>query len=255
MLSFIKKLSISGVVLLLLIVLSIWGALRYLKSYTQHGITYSVPDVNNLPINEAIEVLQQQGLEYLLLDSVWNRKIAKGLVINQNPLPETQVKEGRRIYLTINARSDKKIKLYIDNVISGSTTRRGALDNLSSYDIRVDSIEVVDYPYDDIVLAVLNWKGRELKSGDWIDAGSRVILRVGHKGKMSIALPDLTGATILEAELKLKQMGLNYSASYLNDGSCEEPLDTNATVVIQQKPDPKKMVKTGEIINLIYNCQ
>ncbi len=74
-----------------------------LKSYTHHGISYSVPDLSGMTYNEAKQAAKSTLLKVELLDSVYDKGASPGTVVDQVPKANQQVKEGRLIYLTINA--------------------------------------------------------------------------------------------------------------------------------------------------------
>jgi len=75
-----------------------------LRIYTRHGQALSVPDLRGKYEAEITELLLEQELKYEIVDSVYNNDYERGTVVDQNPPPEFQVKKGRTIFLTINAR-------------------------------------------------------------------------------------------------------------------------------------------------------
>ena len=88
-----------------------WLAMLWLDVWTRHGDTITVPSVKTLSFGEASVRLEQDGLVAVLSDSVYDKSTKPGTVIDQNPKVGTVVKEGREIYLTINAFSPKMISL------------------------------------------------------------------------------------------------------------------------------------------------
>jgi beta-lactam-binding protein with PASTA domain len=183
--------------------------LNYIESYTQHQQTHTVPQLVGVNLNSVYNTLDTTKFKIQVVDSVFDRKLKGGAIVIQKPEAEQQVKMGRTIYLTIAARTKKRIKLYLDNIVGGSSTTRAALDNLSSYDVVVDSIQFVDYQYDNIVLGVLDSRGKEIKSGALIYAGSKLILKVGRKGGTTIKLPDFSGKNMKDIQMELMLMQLN----------------------------------------------
>ena len=113
-----------------------WLAMLWLDSWTRHGETISVPAVRSLAYDRAVDMLTAEGLKGIVADSVYDNRTQPGTVIEQNPKAGTIVKEGREVYLTINAFSPKMVTLplairYIsasgplDTRGSGDTQHRG----------------------------------------------------------------------------------------------------------------------------------
>lgn len=254
--SFIKKLIISVVAFVILFITVAYFTLNYIETYTQHQQTHAVPQLVGMNLNKVYNTLDTSKFKIQVVDSVFDRKLKGGSIVIQKPEAEQQVKMGRTIYLTIAARTKKRIKLYLDNIVGGSSTTRAALDNLSSYDVEIDTaIQFVDYQYNDIVLAVLDAKGREIKSGALIYAGSKLTLRVGRKGGTTIKLPDFSGKNMKDIQTELMLMQLNGSFSELNKGSCNSDVDSTVAIIVNQKPDPNTEVKTGSVVSLFYMCK
>lgn len=84
------------VALLLLILLS-------LRFYTRHGETQKVPDVLNLHVDKAIQILEDENLGAVVVDSVFAENTPKMGIVDQNPRAGQEVKKGRKIYLVVNS--------------------------------------------------------------------------------------------------------------------------------------------------------
>ena len=67
--------------------------LSSLKSYTHHGISYSVPDLSGMTYDEAKQVAEASLLKVELLDSVYDKNVSPGAVVDQVPKANQQVKE------------------------------------------------------------------------------------------------------------------------------------------------------------------
>src|SRR5690606_3323964 len=83
-----------------LVVLVSFG-LRY---YTRHGETIAIPELKGLHIDDAVRLLESYSFQYEL-DSVYQMDKQPGLVIDQNPAPNTPAKKERTLYLTIITRT------------------------------------------------------------------------------------------------------------------------------------------------------
>ena len=72
----------------------------YLKVYTQPGATRTMPALKGLTLIEAQLSLEAEGLIPIHLDSIYSRKGRAFEVIEQVPPADSQIKTGRRVYLT-----------------------------------------------------------------------------------------------------------------------------------------------------------
>ena len=79
-----------------------------LRIGTHHGQEIEVPDMTNMSVRNAQATAEQCGIRIDVTDSVYVRKMGRGLVFSQTPKAGSKVKEGRRIMLTINSVSPKK---------------------------------------------------------------------------------------------------------------------------------------------------
>jgi serine/threonine-protein kinase len=82
--------------------------------YTKHGKEYELPDVSEMPLSEAIDVLKEDGFDPVVKESVYDANYGPGMIIRQNPSPFTMVKKGRRIYLVVSI-GEKPV--YMPNLI------------------------------------------------------------------------------------------------------------------------------------------
>ena len=81
----------------------IYGTLAWLDYYTRHNEAVIVPDVKGLSMNEAKSFFDNTGLRYNGIDSVFSNDVAPGAIVEVVPEPGSKVKEGRIVFVTINA--------------------------------------------------------------------------------------------------------------------------------------------------------
>ena len=97
--SFIKQLVLALIATVVLGFL----ALKWLKSYTNHGTFVTVPQLTGKTIDAAQELIKDYELRSEVQDSSnYNPNYPKGAVIEQDPLPGSKVKKDRKIYLILN---------------------------------------------------------------------------------------------------------------------------------------------------------
>ena len=80
-----------------------------LRFITRHGEEVVVPDLRGMYLEEAEVALQNSGITFEVIDSVYLRSKGKGEITEQSPMPDTKVKKGRKIYVTVNSKSKKQV--------------------------------------------------------------------------------------------------------------------------------------------------
>ncbi len=162
--------------LMILVGLAIaWMAMLWLDKWTRHGDTIIVPSVKTFSYAKASQTLEAEGLLAILSDSVYDKRTAPGTVIEQNPKAGTVVKEGREIYLTINAFSPKMVTLPSLTDISV----RQARSILEGLEIKKVVEKRVPSDFKDLVLAV-RYKGVRLSPGARVPVSATIELEVGE---------------------------------------------------------------------------
>ena len=79
-------------------------ALLFIDVFTSHGQQVQVPDVRNMPLEKAIQILDDAGLNWEISDSTtFYEQYKPGQVIDQDPKPKSYIKKIRTIYLNVNA--------------------------------------------------------------------------------------------------------------------------------------------------------
>ncbi len=217
--------------------------------YTRHGEGLPVPDLKGMNVEKAVELLEQKGFRYQI-DSVYQVDKAPGLVIEQDPDPNTNVKIRRTIYLTIITRMAPSVKF---PEVAGKTFLE-ARAILNNYGLMLGDTTYVSDVARDVVLEI-NHGGKKLRAGDEIPKGSRVSLVLGDGlGASEVDIPNLFGLTLNEALFTLKGSSLSLgSVSY--EGTVT---DTLGAKVIRQVPalsDTLNKVSIGTRIDVILSNQ
>ncbi|MDR1683229.1 MAG: PASTA domain-containing protein [Candidatus Symbiothrix sp.] len=146
--------------------------LAWLKVYTNHGQQVTVPDVKGLQLESATPLFTLQKLQYAVVDSIYVKNKPAGCIIETVPPVGTHVKEGRTIYLTLNAYTAHL--LTIPSIIDLS--QPSALRILTTMGFEKVSSKTVPGNYADLVVALENDRGQRLLAGDRIPANTQLIL-------------------------------------------------------------------------------
>ena len=139
----------------------IWGVLSWIDVYTRHGQAVVVPDVKGLSLQEAETFFQNNGLSYIVIDSVYSKTVKPGSIVEVSPETGSKVKEGRIIYVTINALSAQTAA--IPDIVDISFRQAQAL--LAAQGFADIEIVYIEGQYKDLAVAV-EANGKRLKPGD-----------------------------------------------------------------------------------------
>lgn len=225
---FLLNLAIASVIVFILLFVT----MRMIKSYTNHGTYYPVPGFSGMTFDSANELAENSSLKVEIIDSVYNEFSEPGTVIDQVPKTGKRVKEGRVIYLTMNALEPEKVKLPRLTDISF----RQAQVLLDNCGIIIDSISYQPSEYNDLVLLVQQ-ESMEVLEGDMLLKGSSVMLVVGQsKGNLETLLPNLNGLFLSEARTELTNARLNLGV-IIYDRSIQSQSDTLNARIWKQMPD------------------
>ncbi len=171
-----------GQVLAAIAIIAVLGYLfmHWLTFTTDHGHEIAVPNLSKLTEEQVEDKLDELDLDYVLLDSVdFRGDYPAFTVVEQDPLPGTKVKVGRKVYIKINASGYSSVKLpdLIDK------TYREAVPTLKAIGLEEGTITYEPNMGKDMVLA-MRYKGRNLKPGERVMKSSKIDLVLGD-GKMS----------------------------------------------------------------------
>jgi beta-lactam-binding protein with PASTA domain len=168
--------------------------------YTKHGKEYELPDVTDKPVKEAIRVLDSTGFDPIVKDSVYDEKFSPGAIIQQNPLPYTMVKKGRRVYLVVSI-GEKPI--YVPRVIG--LTPQDAEFRLKEKGL---NLKQIIYEFSDFYMrgTVMN---QSIPAGEAAKRNQRVNITVSlGPPPTSLEIPNLVGKSLVSAEKELDVIGV-----------------------------------------------
>lgn len=171
-----------GQVFVALVILAVLSYLfmHWLTFTTDHGHEITVPNLAKLTEEQVEDKLDDLDLDYVLLDSVdYNSDFPKFSVVEQDPLPGAKVKEGRKVYIKMNASGFSSVR--IPDLID--KTYREAVPTLKALGLEEGTITYIPNLGKDMVLE-MRFKGRNLKVGDRVLKASKIDLVLGD-GKES----------------------------------------------------------------------
>lgn len=180
-----------GVVLIgVFIALSVW-----MDKYTHHGEGIDVPKLKGMMINDARYELERLGLNAVVSDSSYNRGLPAGAILEQIPAEGSRVKDGRNVYLIINAQQTPTLPV---PDIADNCSLREAEAQLKALGFKLGPIEYV-YGDKDWVLAV-KCRGRKIYPGERIPIDVPVVLVVGNNDSGEEFEEEIFGTDSLEID-------------------------------------------------------
>jgi beta-lactam-binding protein with PASTA domain len=224
---------------------SIFLIILSLRFYTHHGQAFSVPDFRGMQVSELEDYSNDNGFEFVVVDSVYDIKRPKGSIMAQDPFPNAKVKRSRTIYLTVV--SDVPDKVCMPDL--SDLSLRQAISLLETYNLEVGNLE---YKPDIAKNAVLEQKynGKTIAAGEFIKKGARIDLVLGQgTGGQMMMVPFLLGKKQSEVMRILRNSSLNIGSEIFMDGK-----DTIHSRVFRQSPayGSGKPINMGQTIDIWY---
>ncbi|GAA0358799.1 Stk1 family PASTA domain-containing Ser/Thr kinase [Bacillus horti] len=236
-----KKRSIWLKVGIILAILLLLGVGVYQGANYVLGLFYvpekEVEEVVGLPLEEAEEILEEQGFVVNSTQTTHHTEIEEGHVVSQTPTPGTSIKEGTTVRLTVSLGPE----LHTMRDFSGylrSTAEDFLIDRLNFADV-----EVIEEDHDSVQAGhVIR---HEPDIGEEVIPEETTVTLYVSKGKSKFPMPNLIGSTKDEAVALLEQNNL------VLDEAVEEFSDAPEGQVYRQGPvDPNMEVAEGTPIKI-----
>jgi beta-lactam-binding protein with PASTA domain len=222
-----------------------WIIFAWMSSYTRHSDFVTVPDFKDLKTRQLDEFVKDKKIEFEIIDSLWDPKLQKGVVIRQDPDPGSKVKEGRKIYLYVTATVPPTVGMPKLEDLS----MRQAMAVCESYGLKAQ-FTPVDDPCSGCIVKQ-NYKGKRIEPGTMILKGETVQLLYGkgedESEKAGFPVPNLVGMSFRSARGKMTDLGLEWVL--IADPGVK---DTLSATVYSQDPSPgrdRKLIP-GAMIDL-----
>ena len=148
----------------------------FLRFSTRHGDFVVVPNLIGKNIQEFKFELEELNLQYIISDSGnYNPDFKINSVLDQLPKANSKVKQGRKIYLTLNASDFEMVEI---PKITRITVRQ-ARKTIESLGFVFGEIEYVDDIARDEVISI-SIEGNQLKEGDFLKRTSVIDFKLGN---------------------------------------------------------------------------
>ena len=220
------KVGINILIVVCLFVGLIWGTFRWLEYHTNHGKEVPVPNVVDMPIHQAVKVLEDMGLTVEVDSFKYEPKYKPFQVLQIYPSAGSRVKEGRAIMLKVNHKTWAKVE--VPDILD-------KYKGLAYSRLELVGLKVGDTIYEpniqkDAVIRML-FEGREVRPGTLLPKFSVVDLVIGSGPIRNIAVPNLVGLSVREAREIIRKHRFEIGLIKFDDGEDEE------AIIYYQDPD------------------
>ncbi|MCX7983301.1 MAG: PASTA domain-containing protein [Bacteroidetes bacterium] len=209
-----------------------------MPTYVQHGKTTKVPNVIGKPIEEAQRILQQVGLNPKEQERKPDRHYPIGTVLAQTPIPNSEVKYGRGVYLIV---SGGEQLITIPDLKAKSI--REATFTLERYGLKLGTIqyEPSEEFFENTIIRQDPQAGARVSQNVVV----HIVVSQGRPGEKEI-VPNVVGKTLSEAERIILQSGFSM-------GRVTEQVSISLLphTIIEQYPRAGELAKKGQPIDLI----
>ena len=168
---FIRTIILMGIIVIALI----FGLKAMMSVTTNHDQKILVPDLKKMSLSDTETTLSNLNLNFVIQDSAsYNPDYPPKSVIDQDPEAGDFVKDGRKIYLTLNPTSYKKIAM--PDLLN--KTKRQVETHLKSIGFKIGKYQYIPDLGKDVVRK-MKYKGKELEMGDLVPKNSLIDLVLG----------------------------------------------------------------------------
>ena len=230
-----------------IVVALLFGSMIFLNVFTKHNQELSVPDLANMTVAQAEIVAAEAGMRVEVTDSAFVKRMKRGAVYRQNPVPGSKVKYGRRISLTINAVNPRQITM---PDLIGYSTRQAKAEILSRGLVLGRLIYEKDMATNNVLRQLHD--GKEIEPGSMVESEAVIDLVVGLNSRDNVTfIPYLAGLRNLSAVEAVHDHSLNLGTLRFDD-TVKDYEDSLNAVVFKQVPEACDSipVQMGEEVSL-----
>lgn len=237
----------------LILLISLYVGLR---RGTRLGSAIEVPNLMGMNIDEAYAVADENDINIVVRDSIFDVDLPGGTIVDQLPrlstVRDVTVKPGRKIYVTINAYSRRMV----DVPYVAKQTLRQALNQIERSGLTIAKLSYEpDMTSTDYVLA--QYVGRKEihpTTSSKYPVGTGVTLKVSYRrDEAKVYVPRMVGLSLQQAKRVLWDSGLNVG-KIVYDESVEDIISQRKARVYRQSKGLGTMLNRGAEVTLYLSC-
>jgi len=144
----------------------------YLPTTTNHNKTVVVPPIEGKQFDQLEPIFRAANLQYQVHDSSYSSDYPALAVLKQYPPAGSKVKEGRKIFLSVNQRNPPTV--VVPDLVDGSVINAEAV--LRSSQLKLGNIELVPGPYQ--IVKEMRYSGQAIVASSLVPKGALIDLVV-----------------------------------------------------------------------------
>ncbi len=248
--AFLKsKLLLHTLIRLFLVVIILWIIQAFfLNLYTNHGQKLTLQKYVGVTLANAKKHAEPRGYEIIVSDSLYIKGRAGGLIVSQIPLPGSQVKRGRKIYVTLTKYQAESFQAELLPILYGKKYefKRTELFNLFELNSKIKGVKFDPGPENHILEVYyhnqLLINGSERKTNVTIAKGDTLEFVISTKVGGEVPIPNLICQTLAEAKFLLSSSKLELG-TIVEEGDITDP---ETAYIVKQIPE----AQDGQTIEL-----
>jgi beta-lactam-binding protein with PASTA domain len=213
----------------------VWMTSFWLKCYTDHGESLEVPNFVGMTLEDAKKKAKNRNFNLVVSDSVYKADKPAYTILEQNPKPQSRVKEDRTIYLTTVMATAENVLL--PDIAGGNDDYEPYSTKLKNQDINA---EIIARKFDAILepntIIDVIWENdtitNRLRNGVKVPKGSTIYFIVSERENSNVQIPNLVCMKADAAKFMLVSTNLNLG-NVVKDNSVE---DEDDAYVWKQEP-------------------
>lgn len=252
-----RKPIISHIILIgIFCLLLLMGLYVGLKRGTRLGSTIAVPNFLGMNIEEAYALADENDLNIVVRDSIFDVDLPGGTIVDQLPrlstVRDVTVKPGRKIYVTTNAYNRRMVDIpYV-----AKQTLRQALNQIERSGLTISKLSYEpNMTSTDYVLA--QYVGRKEilpTTNSKYPVGTGVTLKVSYRrDESSVYVPRMVGLSLQQAKHVLWDSGLNVG-KIVYDESVGDIISQRKARVYRQSKGLGTTLNRGSEVTLYLSC-
>jgi eukaryotic-like serine/threonine-protein kinase len=235
-----------------IIALALFMIFWLMTCFTRHGESLKVGNYVGKNMKQVEDLIDDDGFEYVVTDSIFRENFPPDMVLEQNPAPNSYVKTGRTIYLKITKAAGDLVLL---PDLAGRDDLVSYTEALKTIGIRVGKVDTIpDANLSDGTVVKIIVKGRDvyadISKGIRLPQGSQIDLAVSRRETNDTSVPNfIVNGSYMTAEeysfiLEDRQLKIG---QIIKDASVT---DEHTAFVIKVYPSKGSELKKGDSITI-----
>jgi len=132
----LEIITIAGVIFIILILFMLFMDKIFMPVYIHHNKEIVLPDIVGMTYKEGRQLLKSKGFKFIVEDRIPDGSIPPDIILAQNPVGNSIIRKGRRVYITLSALANPVV---VPSLVGDS--EREAQFKISKAGLKLGSIE------------------------------------------------------------------------------------------------------------------